>query len=104
MTAEDQAPEGDQPTLEERLLDQGLADDLAEQWTRVQARFVDDPHDAVRSADELVDRAMAGITARLSRTKSELETAWAGGGRTDTEQLRRALQQYRTVLGGLLNR
>jgi hypothetical protein len=89
---------------EERLLDQTLADDLAEQWQLVQTRFVDDPQDAVRAADTLVERAMTGITERLALTKAELETAWARDGRTDTEQLRRALQQYRTVLGGLLNR
>ena len=89
---------------EDHLLDQTLADDLAERWQLVQARFVDDPQDAVRTADELVERALAGITERLTLTRSELETAWAGAGRTDTEQLRRALQEYRTVLGGLLNR
>lgn len=89
---------------EDRLLDQTLADDLAEQWQSVQTRFVDDPRDAVRTADELVARAMAGITDRLGRTKSELETQWSRDGQADTEQLRRALQQYRTVLGGLLNR
>ena len=89
---------------ETRLLEQTLADDLAEEWQRVQARFVDDPRDAVRSADQLVERAMTGITQRLDRTKSELETQWSADGEPDTEQLRRALQQYRTVLGGLLNR
>lgn len=89
---------------EDRLLDQNLADDLAEEWQTVQARFVDDPRDAVRSADQLVSRAMSGITDRLGRTKSELETQWSRDGEADTEQLRRALQQYRTVLGGLLNR
>jgi hypothetical protein len=29
-------------TDDERLLDQTLADDLAEEWQQVQARFVDD--------------------------------------------------------------
>ncbi len=91
---------------DDRLLDQQLADDLAEEWTTVQTRFVDDPRGAVRSADELVDRAMAGISDRLTRTKGELEQVWArdGDDGADTEELRRALQQYRTVLGSLLNR
>jgi len=91
-------------TEDDRLLDQSLADELAEQWQKVQARFVDDPKEAVRTADELVGRAMSGITERLGRTKSELETQWSRDGQADTEQLRRTLQQYRTVLGGLLNR
>lgn len=89
---------------EDYLLDQSLADDLAERWQLLQARFVDDPKAAVRTADELVERAMAGIAERLTATRSELETVWAGNGQTDTEQLRRALQEYRSVLGGLLNR
>ncbi len=87
-----------------RLLDPMLADDLAERWQTVQARFVDDPQEAVRSADALVAEAMTGITSGLSRTSDGLRAQWDAGEQPETEQLRRTLQQYRTVLERLLDR
>ena len=85
-----------------QLLDEPLAADLRHRWEQLQARFVDDPQDSVRSADALVDEAMQGVTRRIAEERSRLEQQWSTGGESGTEELRRALQQYRAVLDRLL--
>jgi hypothetical protein len=85
-----------------QLLDERLAGTLRQRWQELQARFVDDPQASVRSADALVDEAMQGVTRRIAEEKGRLEEQWSTGGGTDTEELRRTLQQYRAVLDRLL--
>lgn len=86
-----------------QLLDDQLAHDLWQRWQELQTRFVDDPQDAVRSADALVDEALAGISRRIGEEKGRLEEQWSHGADADTELLRQALQQYRTVFERLLS-
>lgn len=69
---------------------------LRARWRELQAGFVDDPQRAVREADEVLDEVVRTITEHRQRLGSERE------GRTDTEDLRLAMQQYRSVFDQLL--
>src|SRR5688500_16358078 len=43
---------------------------FGQRWTEIQSRFVDDPHDAVESADDLVTEMMDRIGDRLAECRS----------------------------------
>src|SRR5436190_24344103 len=71
-------------------------------WTEVQKEFVDDPHHAVESADKLVTEVMQTLAGRFAERKAKLEERWSKGDEIETEDLRQAMQQYRTFLHRLL--
>jgi hypothetical protein len=71
-------------------------------WSDVQARFVDDPQEAVRTADGLVAELMQSLAQGFSEHKGRLESAWQSGSTPDTEELRQALQRYRSFFNRLL--
>lgn len=77
-------------------------DDLRNRWTDVQASFVDDPRSAVQQAHDLVTRIVNDLTDTFTRERSTLESQWSGGGEADTEDLRVALQRYRSFFNRLL--
>lgn len=70
------------------------------QWRDLQAGFVDNPQEAVRSADQLVDDVLRALTEVFNAHKQELETQWQGG---ETEELRLAMRRYRSFFDQLLN-
>jgi hypothetical protein len=70
------------------------------QWRELQAGFVDNPTEAVRGADQLVDEVMRKLTEVFAAHKQELETQWQGG---ETEELRVAMRRYRSFFDQLLN-
>jgi hypothetical protein len=72
-------------------------------WRDVQARFVDDPREAVRGADALVAEVMQALASRFAEHKGRLESHWQQGGNPDTEELRLALQRYRAFFDRLLS-
>ncbi|WP_113704063.1 hypothetical protein [Nonomuraea lactucae] len=71
-------------------------------WRDLQAAFVDDPGEAVKRADGLVGEVVESLTAALSAHTGELRGRWESVGESDTEQLRLALREYRSVLERLL--
>ncbi|MER5387359.1 hypothetical protein ABT040_45350 [Streptomyces sp. NPDC002688] len=71
-------------------------------WQEVQNRFVDDPRDAVHTADALVADVMQRLAATFADHKQELEGQWNRGERANTEDLRLALQHYRSFFNRLL--
>lgn len=73
------------------------------EWRDLQTRFVDDPKDAVRSADDLVTEVLQSLATTFSERKHELETRWRDGSATATEDLRVSLQRYRSFFDQLLN-
>jgi hypothetical protein len=75
---------------------------LQRRWGDIQSRFVDDPRQAVEAADGLVAELMEALTARFSEHRSVLEAQWQRGDDVDTEQLRRALRDYRAFFEQLL--
>lgn len=83
------------------LFDQDPAQ-VHSRWRDVQAAFVDDPREAVERADGLLDEIVTAVTATLTTRTAELRESWQDKERHDTERLRLALREYRTVLEGLL--
>ena len=85
------------------LLDPADGERFRQRWSDVQARFVDDPQEAVRTADGLVAELMQSLASGFSEHKGRLESAWQSGGTPDTEELRQALQRYRSFFNRLLS-
>ncbi|WP_406169906.1 hypothetical protein [Streptomyces sp. NBC_00996] len=71
-------------------------------WQEVQSKFVDDPRDAVNTADALVADVMQRLAATFADHKQELEGQWNRGEQADTEDLRLALRHYRSFFNRLL--
>ncbi|MFJ3977330.1 hypothetical protein [Streptomyces sp. NPDC090021] len=72
------------------------------QWSDIQSRFVDDPQEAVRSADTLVAEVMQDLAGGLSTRKQGLEGQWGRGEQISAEDLRVALRHYRSFFNRLL--
>ncbi|MBD0691783.1 hypothetical protein [Streptomyces sp. CBMA123] len=87
----------------ESLLPPGEAEELRSRWQEVQTRFVDDPREAVRDADELVADLMRRLAEYFAGRKNGLESQWNRDGEADTEELRVALKQYRAFFDRLLS-
>lgn len=84
------------------LLAAGDAERYRTQWAEIQGRFVDDPKDAVTSADRLVAEVMQDLAGTFAEHKQDLEGQWQRGDRVPTEELRMALQHYRSFFNRLL--
>lgn len=97
----ERAPENDVvPTVE--WFPAGEVERIRDEWQEIQTRFVDDPRDAVRSADQLVADAMRSLTATFTDHKHGLEGRWQQAEAVDTEALRQTLRRYRLFLDHLL--
>jgi len=84
------------------LFSEDDSSDFEHRWTDVQTQFVDDPRDAVESADELVAEVMQTLATRFAEQKQALERGWHDEGEIDTEELRLAMRQYRSFFHRLL--
>jgi hypothetical protein len=85
------------------LLSDSEIGDLRSRWSNIQAAFVDEPRQAVEQADELVATAMQRLQEGFSNERAALEKQWESGKDASTEDLRLALQRYRTFFGRLLS-
>lgn len=83
-----------------------LNDDESEQfrtrWNEIQGRFVDEPRSAVQQADALVSEVIGKITRMFANEHSSLESQWKEGNDVSTEDLRKALQRYRSFFNRLV--
>ncbi len=77
--------------------------DLRSRWGNVQAGFVDEPRQAVQEADKLVATVMQRLAEGFATERSNLEKQWDRGDNVSTEDLRVALQRYRSFFDRLLN-
>jgi hypothetical protein len=77
--------------------------DLRNRWNAVQANFVDEPRRAVEQADGLVASAMKRLAEVFAEERSALEKQWDRGDNVSTEDLRVALQRYRSFFHRLLS-
>jgi hypothetical protein len=93
------------------------AEELRTNWLRLQAGFVDDPHEAVSDAADLVEHAAQAFVGALRMRQQRLRDMWdgsspSGTGSTDTdqggqdggpagvdttEQLRQLMRHYRAL-------
>ena len=84
-----------------------LADDHAEgfrsRWNEIQVRFVDEPRGSVQKADGLVVETMEWLAQMFSEERTRLENQWERGDDVSTEDLRIALQRYRSFFKRLLS-
>lgn len=71
-------------------------------WNEIQGKFVDEPRTAVQEADTLVSELVEKITQMFTSEHSELESQWKAGDVVSTEDLRKALQHYRSFFNRLV--
>jgi hypothetical protein len=76
--------------------------DFRSQWSKVQTGFVDEPRRTVEEADKLVAAAMQRLAEGFANERSGLEKQWDRGDNVSTEDLRVALQRYRSFFDRLL--
>jgi len=84
------------------LLDREESEHLHTRWNEIQGRFVDEPRSAVQQADALVTEVIEKITQMFSNEHSSLEGQWKQGNDVSTEDLRKALQRYRSFFNRLV--
>jgi hypothetical protein len=78
------------------------AGEFRKRWTDVQAGFVDEPRRAVEQADGLVADVMKRLAEGFAGERANLERQWDRGDNVTTEDLRIALQRYRSFFDRLL--
>jgi hypothetical protein len=71
-------------------------------WSDIQAGFVDSPRQAVEDADNLVASLMKKLAEGFASERDGLEKQWDRGDKVSTEDLRVALQRYRSFFDRLL--
>jgi hypothetical protein len=98
--ADDSAPAGD--STESRLLPEHDLLASREHWEAIQVGFVDEPRRSVKEADQLVARLMSQLAESFSQERERLEGQWDRGDDVSTEDLRVALQRYRSFFERLL--
>jgi hypothetical protein len=76
--------------------------DFRSQWSKVQTGFVDEPRRTVEEADKLVAAVMQRLAEGFANERSGLEKQWESGDNVSTEDLRLALQRYRSFFDRLL--
>lgn len=75
---------------------------LRSQWTEIQGQFVDEPRHSVEQADGLVAQSIKRLAESFADARAKLEEQWSRGGDVSTEDLRVALQRYRSFFDRLL--
>ncbi len=76
--------------------------DYRSRWMGIQTAFVDEPRQAVQDADSLVASLMTKLAEGFSNERGRLEKQWDRGDNVSTEDLRVALQRYRSFFDRLL--
>ena len=76
--------------------------DFQSQWGHIQTGFVDEPRRTVEDADKLVATVMQRLAEGFANERSGLEKQWDSGDNVSTEDLRVALQRYRSFFDRLL--
>jgi hypothetical protein len=102
QAAETRAPSDVAPEGLEPLFEDNEAKKFRTQWLNIQSRFVDDPREAVKQADELVSSILKSVTMGFSDRRVSLEKQWNSGENISTEDLRVALKRYRSFFDRLL--
>jgi hypothetical protein len=96
-TATAAAEEQGRPLLADEELD-----GFRGRWDAVQVGFVDEPRGSVQKADALVAELMQRLAQTVSDERNSLESQWEQGSDVSTEDLRIAMQRYRSFFDRLL--
>jgi hypothetical protein len=96
-TATTAAEEQPRPLLADEELD-----GFRGRWDAVQVGFVDEPRGSVQQADALVAELMQRLAQTFSDERTSLESQWEQGADVSTEDLRVAMQRYRSFFDRLL--
>ena len=79
------------------------SDLFRQRWMHLQSGFIDQPRETVEEADRLLGDVLERFTRGLNAERDSLAARWrSGGDDTDTEELRLAVQGYRSYLERLL--
>ena len=106
--AEEKAVEHPSPTdtLNEELeplFEAEAAKKFRSRWTAIQSKFVDDPRDSVKQADDLVADIIKNVTMSFADRRIALEKQWnSRENNISTEDMRQALKRYRSFFERLL--
>jgi hypothetical protein len=94
---------GDPTADTAELLPEAERGDLQRQWEGIQTGFVDEPRQTVEQADALVATVMQRLAEGFAQERDRLEQQWGRGEDISTEDLRVALQRYRSFFQRLLS-
>ncbi len=84
------------------LLSREESEHFRTRWNDIQGKFVDDPRTAVQQADVLVTEVVEDLTKMFAKEHGTLEGQWKQGSDVSTEDLRKALQHYRSFFNRLV--
>jgi hypothetical protein len=87
----------------EPLIGEDETKDVQGRWEHIQVSFVDEPRRAVEEADTLVAELMQRLADSFAQERERLESQWDRGDEVSTEDLRVALQRYRSFFARLLS-
>jgi hypothetical protein len=106
-TSDEEVPEDTRDRTEaangEPLVGEDATRDVQSRWERIQGSFVDEPRRAVEEADSLVAELMQQLAQSFAQERERLEGQWDRGDKVSTEDLRVALQRYRSFFDRLLS-
>jgi hypothetical protein len=94
---------GDQAPRQSALFSDDDSTGFRDRWTDIQTGFVDEPRQAVEHADALVAELMKRLAQTFADERAKLEAQWGQGDDVGTEELRIALQRYRSFFERLLS-
>ena len=97
-----EAPISSNIGLSTSLLNHEESEHFRTRWNEIQGKFVDEPRSAVEQADALVSEVIEQITQMFANEHSSLEAQWKQGNDVSTEDLRKALQRYRSFFNRLV--
>jgi hypothetical protein len=83
-------------------LSDAVMDDLQSRWNAVQVDFVDKPRVSVEQAEALVAETLDKVCQTHIDNKTSLDEAWQNREDISTEDLRMALQRYRSFFNHIL--
>lgn len=86
------------------LFDKETTERFRSRWQNIQSRFMDNPHAFIQQTDELVEDVIQSITRNFADRRGSLEQQWNAGEQASHDDLRVALQQYRSFFDRLLTR
>ncbi len=97
-----EAPIGANAESSAALLNREESEHFRKRWSEIQGEFVDEPRFAVQQADTLVSEVIEQITQMFATEHTSLESQWNQGNEVSTEDLRKALQRYRSFFNRLV--